>query len=131
MMEQDFFKDYVSHAAAAPRPRLRVLSSLLRRAGAREAAPLGADACPRPRPGARAGACAPSAPARRCLALTPRLRSAQGEANRYSIKEIIGKGSYGVVCSAVDNYTGEKVGRARQAGRPASRLAQCRPLPPA
>lgn len=32
-----------------------------------------------------------------------------GEANRYSIKEIIGKGSYGVVCSAVDNFTGEKV----------------------
>lgn len=32
-----------------------------------------------------------------------------GEANRYSIKEVIGKGSYGVVCSAVDNYTGEKV----------------------
>jgi serine/threonine protein kinase len=32
-----------------------------------------------------------------------------GEANRYSIKEVIGKGSYGVVCSAIDNYTGEKV----------------------
>jgi len=32
-----------------------------------------------------------------------------GEANRYTIKEVIGKGSYGVVCSAVDNYTGEKV----------------------
>jgi serine/threonine protein kinase len=32
-----------------------------------------------------------------------------GEANRYSIKEVIGKGSYGVVCSAVDNYTGERV----------------------
>jgi serine/threonine protein kinase len=28
---------------------------------------------------------------------------------RYSIDTIIGKGSYGVVCSAVDNYTGEKV----------------------
>lgn len=28
---------------------------------------------------------------------------------RYSIKEVIGKGSYGVVCSAIDNYTGEKV----------------------
>lgn len=32
-----------------------------------------------------------------------------GEANRYTIKEVIGKGSYGIVCSAVDNYTGEKV----------------------
>lgn len=32
-----------------------------------------------------------------------------GEATRYTIKEVIGKGSYGVVCSAVDNYTGEKV----------------------
>jgi mitogen-activated protein kinase 1/3 len=32
-----------------------------------------------------------------------------GEVNRYTIKEIIGKGSYGVVCSAVDNFTGEKV----------------------
>jgi serine/threonine protein kinase len=28
---------------------------------------------------------------------------------RYQIKEIIGKGSYGVVCSAVDTTTGEKV----------------------
>lgn len=32
-----------------------------------------------------------------------------GEAQRYSIKEVIGKGSYGVVCSATDNNTGEKV----------------------
>lgn len=32
-----------------------------------------------------------------------------GEANRYQIKEVIGKGSYGVVCSALDNKTGEKV----------------------
>ncbi len=32
-----------------------------------------------------------------------------GEANRYSIKEVIGKGSYGVVCSALDTKTGEKV----------------------
>jgi serine/threonine protein kinase len=32
-----------------------------------------------------------------------------GEATRYTIREVIGKGSYGVVCSAVDNYTGEKV----------------------
>ncbi|PNH04856.1 Mitogen-activated protein kinase 15 [Tetrabaena socialis] len=31
------------------------------------------------------------------------------EANRYRILEVIGKGSYGVVCSAVDNFTGEKV----------------------
>ncbi|KAK9822048.1 hypothetical protein WJX74_003169 [Apatococcus lobatus] len=32
-----------------------------------------------------------------------------GESNRYSIKEVIGKGSYGVVCSAVDTKTGERV----------------------
>lgn len=32
-----------------------------------------------------------------------------GEANRYKIQEVIGKGSYGVVCSAVDTLTGEKV----------------------
>ena len=30
-----------------------------------------------------------------------------GEANRYSIREVVGKGSYGVVCSAIDNFTGE------------------------
>ncbi|KAK3134814.1 hypothetical protein QOZ80_5BG0411030 [Eleusine coracana subsp. coracana] len=32
-----------------------------------------------------------------------------GDANRYKIQEIIGKGSYGVVCSAIDRHTGEKV----------------------
>lgn len=32
-----------------------------------------------------------------------------GEANRYTIKEVIGKGSYGVVCSALDTKTGERV----------------------
>jgi hypothetical protein len=32
-----------------------------------------------------------------------------GDANRYKIQEIIGKGSYGVVCSAIDQHTGEKV----------------------
>eukprot|EP00250_Pteridium_aquilinum_P011171 c19883_g1_i2 orf=1119-2843(+) len=32
-----------------------------------------------------------------------------GEANRYKIQEIIGKGSYGIVCSALDTYTGERV----------------------
>nr|XP_043618854.1 mitogen-activated protein kinase 19-like [Erigeron canadensis] len=32
-----------------------------------------------------------------------------GESNRYKIIEIIGKGSYGVVCAAVDTQTGEKV----------------------
>jgi mitogen-activated protein kinase 1/3 len=35
--------------------------------------------------------------------------SEYGETNRYAIREIIGKGSYGVVCSATDNYTGERV----------------------
>lgn len=32
-----------------------------------------------------------------------------GDASRYKIQEVIGKGSYGVVCSAVDVHTGEKV----------------------
>ncbi|KAH7331643.1 hypothetical protein KP509_20G045300 [Ceratopteris richardii] len=32
-----------------------------------------------------------------------------GEGNRYQIQEVIGKGSYGVVCSAIDTHTGEKV----------------------
>ncbi|XP_066368179.1 mitogen-activated protein kinase 7-like isoform X2 [Miscanthus floridulus] len=35
--------------------------------------------------------------------------SEYGDANRYKIQEIIGKGSYGVVCSAIDRHTGEKV----------------------
>jgi hypothetical protein len=34
---------------------------------------------------------------------------AYGEANRYTIHEVIGKGSYGVVCSATDNNTKEQV----------------------
>ncbi|KAL8512284.1 hypothetical protein ACS0TY_018678 [Phlomoides rotata] len=32
-----------------------------------------------------------------------------GDANRYKIVEIIGKGSYGVVCAAIDTHTGGKV----------------------
>ena len=40
---------------------------------------------------------------------SPQFFTEYGEANRYSIKEVIGKGSYGVVCSAVDNKSGEKV----------------------
>ncbi|KAH7439004.1 hypothetical protein KP509_04G041000 [Ceratopteris richardii] len=32
-----------------------------------------------------------------------------GEANRYKVFEIIGKGSYGIVCSAMDTHTGERV----------------------
>lgn len=32
-----------------------------------------------------------------------------GEATRYQVYEVIGKGSYGVVASAVDTHTGEKV----------------------
>ncbi|KAI4308084.1 hypothetical protein L6164_031196 [Bauhinia variegata] len=35
--------------------------------------------------------------------------SEYGDANRYKIQEIVGKGSYGVVCSAIDTHTGEKV----------------------
>ncbi|XP_072959637.1 mitogen-activated protein kinase 10-like [Typha angustifolia] len=32
-----------------------------------------------------------------------------GDANRYKIQEVIGKGSYGLVCSAIDVQNGEKV----------------------
>ncbi|KAK8521392.1 hypothetical protein V6N13_077499 [Hibiscus sabdariffa] len=32
-----------------------------------------------------------------------------GDANRYQVHEVIGKGSYGVVASAIDTHTGEKV----------------------
>ncbi|XP_059650275.1 mitogen-activated protein kinase 15-like isoform X2 [Cornus florida] len=32
-----------------------------------------------------------------------------GEGSRYRIEEVIGKGSYGIVCSAYDTYLGEKV----------------------
>ncbi|XP_044481080.1 mitogen-activated protein kinase 19-like [Mangifera indica] len=32
-----------------------------------------------------------------------------GDANRYKILEVIGKGSYGVVCAAIDTHSGEKV----------------------
>lgn len=32
-----------------------------------------------------------------------------GEGSRYKIEEVIGKGSYGVVCSAIDTHIGEKV----------------------
>ncbi|XP_047941693.1 mitogen-activated protein kinase 20-like [Salvia hispanica] len=35
--------------------------------------------------------------------------SEYGDASRFKIQEIVGKGSYGVVCSAVDTHTGEKV----------------------
>ena len=35
--------------------------------------------------------------------------SEYGDASRFKIQEVIGKGSYGVVCSAVDTHTGEKV----------------------
>ncbi|CAN8235015.1 unnamed protein product [Cochlearia groenlandica] len=32
-----------------------------------------------------------------------------GEANRYEIQQVVGKGSYGVVCSAIDTHTGQRV----------------------
>ena len=32
-----------------------------------------------------------------------------GEISRYTILEVIGRGSYGVVCSAIDNSTGARV----------------------
>lgn len=31
------------------------------------------------------------------------------EAKRYTVQEVIGRGSYGVVCAALDTHTGEKV----------------------
>ncbi|RZC67490.1 hypothetical protein C5167_011178 [Papaver somniferum] len=35
--------------------------------------------------------------------------SEYGDASRYKIQEVVGKGSYGVVCSAIDTHTGDKV----------------------
>ncbi|XP_075481731.1 LOW QUALITY PROTEIN: mitogen-activated protein kinase 20-like [Primulina tabacum] len=35
--------------------------------------------------------------------------SEYGDASRYKIQEVVGRGSYGVVCSAIDTHTGEKV----------------------
>ncbi|KAL3631536.1 Mitogen-activated protein kinase 20 [Castilleja foliolosa] len=35
--------------------------------------------------------------------------SEYGDASKYKIQEVIGKGSYGVVCSAIDTHTGERV----------------------
>ncbi|XP_074564660.1 mitogen-activated protein kinase 10-like isoform X1 [Curcuma longa] len=32
-----------------------------------------------------------------------------GDVSRYKVQEVIGKGSYGLVCSAIDTHTGEKV----------------------
>ena len=32
-----------------------------------------------------------------------------GEASQYEIQEVVGKGSYGVVASAIDTHTGERV----------------------
>ena len=32
-----------------------------------------------------------------------------GEANRYQIQEVVGKGSYGIVGSAIDTHTGKRV----------------------
>ena len=32
-----------------------------------------------------------------------------GKASQYEIKEVVGRGSYGVVASAIDTHTGEKV----------------------
>ncbi|GFH32074.1 mitogen-activated protein kinase, partial [Haematococcus lacustris] len=35
--------------------------------------------------------------------------SGNSESKRYTVQEVIGKGSYGVVCGAIDNLTGERV----------------------
>ena len=34
-----------------------------------------------------------------------------GRCDRYTVLECVGKGSYGTVCSAVDNVTGEKASK--------------------
>ena len=52
-----------------------------------------------------------------------------GEAQRYSIKEVIGKGSYGVVCSAIDNTTGRWRGAVRAVSLPPSADAPHCPTP--
>ncbi|XP_021896301.1 mitogen-activated protein kinase 17 isoform X3 [Carica papaya] len=39
-----------------------------------------------------------------------------GEASRYEIQEVVGKGSYGVVASAIDTHTGEKVAIKKMSG---------------
>ncbi|KAJ0264351.1 Mitogen-activated protein kinase 9 [Hirschfeldia incana] len=43
------------------------------------------------------------------VALETEFFTEYGEASRYQIQEVIGKGSYGVVASAIDTHTGEKV----------------------
>ncbi|CAN8269129.1 unnamed protein product [Cochlearia groenlandica] len=43
------------------------------------------------------------------VALETEFFTSYGEASRYQIQEVIGKGSYGVVASAIDAHTGEKV----------------------
>ena len=63
---------------------------------------------------APAAAAAPAAGGAAAAAAAPEpardfFGDAAREANRYTIREVIGKGSYGVVCSAVDNFTGERV----------------------
>jgi serine/threonine protein kinase len=59
------------------------------------------------------------APRRRCCGMAAAPADAAsffteyGEAGRYTILEVIGKGSYGVVCSAIDNTTGASHGDPR------------------
>lgn len=43
------------------------------------------------------------------VALETEFFTEYGEASRYQIQEVIGKGSYGVVASAIDTHSGEKV----------------------
>ncbi|XP_010549071.1 PREDICTED: mitogen-activated protein kinase 9 isoform X3 [Tarenaya hassleriana] len=43
------------------------------------------------------------------VALETEFFTEYGEASRYQIQEVIGKGSYGVVASAIDMHTGERV----------------------
>ncbi|XP_047950587.1 mitogen-activated protein kinase 10-like isoform X2 [Salvia hispanica] len=46
---------------------------------------------------------------RKKSSVEPEFFSEYGDASRYKIQEVIGKGSYGVVCSAMDTHTGQKV----------------------
>lgn len=51
----------------------------------------------------------PSAPMDHNRKIEAEFFTEYGEASRYQVQEVIGKGSYGVVGSAIDTHTGEKV----------------------
>uniref|UniRef100_A0A0E0HII7 Mitogen-activated protein kinase n=1 Tax=Oryza nivara TaxID=4536 RepID=A0A0E0HII7_ORYNI len=55
------------------------------------------------------GRAAPAAEQRSKNTIEMDFFSEYGDSSRYKIQEIVGKGSYGVVCSAIDQHTGDKV----------------------